>query len=325
MLKIGLVGFPNVGKSTLFNALTRLGVATAAYPFTTVEPHHGTVVVPDDFLSRLAEVSGAKRQTPATFTLIDVAGLVRGAHRGEGLGNEFLSHLRRVDALLHVVRVFEEESVVRAGGSTDPASDIAAIRAELAEKDKEIASRHPAPTKRKNLPFPLAKLPVLYVFNIGEEQLTKLPLALRQLMRQFQPAIALAAKIEAELQELSPSERANFQRAYGVSGAAISQLIHQILQVARQKSFYTVNENEARAWLVPAATTAVEAAEKVHSAFAKQFIRAEAVPPEVFLREGSWKKVRERGLASTLQRNSTLPPRSVVYFHTGKTSTPRSS
>ncbi len=301
MLRCGIVGLPNAGKSTLFNALVALhrGVGgkaslarTGPYPFTTVDPNVGIVVIPDPRLDELARVLGSQRVTPVTIELVDIAGLVKGAHRGEGLGNEFLSHIRAVDAILHVVRVFEDAEVVRAG-SRSPREDITAIRAELEAKDAEIRERRKQAknaTASVSTDTDLAAKPVLIVFNVGEHTQDPPPEA-----AEFQPSVVISAKIEAELTEMADVERAVFLREYGLDHARTADVVRALLDLLGLVTFFTANKNEARAWLLPHAATALQAAEKIHTDFARGFIRAEVVPLRELVAAGSMTRARELG------------------------------
>lgn len=314
MLTCGIVGLPNVGKSTLFNALTLRQAqgkpaAVAPYAFTTVKPNVGVVPVPDDRLAAVARVMGSARMTPAAMEFVDIAGLVKGAHQGAGLGNEFLSHIRAVDAVVHVVRAFD--AGVERAGSVSPTEDIETIQQELRAKDEEISARsekRKAKNEKHAGETELAEKPVVYVFNIGED------LKVTPETETFQPSVTLCAKLEADLAELPERERPEFLRAYGLGRSRISDLLSSLVSRLSLLTFFTVNENEARAWLVPRGTTAVGAAGKVHTAFAEKFIRAEVVPAADLVTAGSWQGAREQGTLRTEGRDYIVQDGDVLLF-----------
>lgn len=309
-VKVGIIGLPNVGKTTLFNALTRLKAPAANYPFTTVEPNVGVVPIPDERLGEVARVVGSATVTPATIELVDVAGLVKGAHRGEGLGNEFLAHLRPMDALFHVVRAFADPAVTRAG-SVSPEDDITTIRAELAAKDAEIRARRERrkePEERSTGEPALAEKPVLYVFNAGED-LRAPPEA-----APFQPAVVVSAKIEAELAALAAEDRAVFLKAYGLDHPRTEDVVRALLDVTDLLTFFTANEKEARAWLLPRGATALTAAGLVHTDFARGFVRADVVSVSDLVAAGSSAAARARGLVREEGKDYAVQDGEVLLF-----------
>lgn len=275
----------NVGKSTLFNALTlRHGsgqahlAKTGAYPFTTVDPNVGVVAVPDKRLEKIAKIMGSAKVTPAAIEFVDIAGLVKGAHKGEGLGNEFLSHMRTVDAIVHIVRAFDDPNVDRAG-STTPQEDIKTVAEELRARDEEIEKRKKTEKGGEHLETAenLSDKPVLYVFNIDEHLIGKMPQELVSLQKKFNPSIVLSAKIEQELAELPEADQQTFLKEYGLDHSRIPDLIQGAKDLLQLITFFTANKNEARSWLTLEGTSALEAAGKVHTDMERGFIRAEVV------------------------------------------------
>lgn len=352
--RCGIVGLPNAGKSTLFNALSRAQAAVASYPFCTIEPNVGTVPVPDARLERLARLFRPQRVVPATLQFVDIAGLVRGASRGEGLGNQFLAHIREVDAIAHVVRCFENQEVSHLEGTVDPVRDAGIVDTELALADLQLLERHldklrrqvkagdpgsreelvrlealvarldrgePAREAAENvggLPLLTAK-PMLYVANVGEEDL---PLAEERIapLREYAaqracPLIILCARLEAELEELDEEEeRRAFMRAYGLARSGLEELVQEGYRLLQLITFFTVDGPEVRAWTVRAGTPAVQAAAKIHSDFARGFICAEVVDHAVLLACGSLAEARERGLVRLEGRDYPVQDGDVIHF-----------
>ena len=355
--KAGIVGLPNAGKSTLFNALTAAGVAAEAYPFTTIDPNVGVVEVPDPRLQKLEAIIQPPKTVPAVVEFVDIAGLVEGAHRGEGLGNRFLAHIREVDALVHVVRCFEDPNVAHPDGSIDPARDVSTVRTELlmadlatlekrldnverAARSGDRAARSEAETlarvkegveaggpvreldiyaESRALLRPLFLLtakPVLYVANVGESDLPEggsHAAALRQAVTPA-PVLALCVELEAGLLQLEPEERAEYLSAVGVDRPGIERLIRAAYDLLGLISFFTFNEKELRAWTVQRGATAPQAAGVVHSDFETGFIRAETVSFEDFSQAGSWKAVRDEGLARAEGRDYVVQDGDILLF-----------
>ncbi len=311
-LSIGIVGLPNVGKSTLFTALTRkIGVA-ANYPFATIEPNVGVVPVPDSRLQRLAEIAQPQRVLPAIVEFVDIAGLVKGANEGEGLGNQFLANIRETDAICEVVRYFSDPNVVHVDGRVDPASDVETIRMELVladlgtleramsklEKDaKRDASLEPNVAIAKRLWEWMAEghragrmkmnaeeraharslqlltmKPMLYVANVDEDQLAGELAPIDGVV-----PVKICAKVEADVAELDPDEAPEYLDALGLAEPGLNTLIREAYRLLGLQSYFTAGEKEVRAWTVRVGAKAPEAAGVIHTDFERGFIKAETV------------------------------------------------
>ncbi len=362
-LSIGIVGLPNIGKSTLFNALLKKTVADAAnYPFCTIEPNVGIVEVPDERLPQIAKIVKTEKIVPAVVEFYDIAGLVAGASQGEGLGNKFLSHIREVAAIAHVVRLFEDDNVVHVSNSVDPQRDIAIIETELIladlatlEKQKELSvaakakaskedlyrwdavvkyrghlnAGNPARTLRltedealaaKELQL-LTMKPVIYVFNVSEEQLLDKPSLEKRISEVLgnteTPAIYLNAKLENEVLALDESDQQAYLAEYGLKETGLNRLIKKAYETLGLISFLTGGEMEARAWTIPAGTIAPQAAGTIHTDFEKKFIKADIVPFQTFVDVGGWVKAREQGKVQIVGKDHVMQDGDVVEFKIG--------
>lgn len=353
-LSIGIVGLANVGKSTLFNALTDANALIANYPFATIEPNTGVVPVPDERLAKLAEIYKTEKIVPATVTFVDIAGLIEGASKGEGLGNQFLAHIRGTNAICHVVRAFEDENVARSG-STDPKRDIEVINTELALADLQtIDNRLPRLQKEakanpklrpevemleqakkvldegkplfasseltadslqlEQLQLLTAK-PVIYVFNLDEKTLQGQ--TLQGGLQQFvAPAKALfvSAKLESELRGLDEADRTELLESYGQKESGLVQLIHAAYETLGLQSFLTAGEKEVHAWTIAKGTTAREAAGAIHTDFARGFIAAQVVDYNDLIETGSLVAARAAGKVRTEGRDYIMQPNDVIEF-----------
>ncbi|MBI2338700.1 redox-regulated ATPase YchF [Candidatus Daviesbacteria bacterium] len=334
-LSVGIVGLPNVGKSTLFNALLKKQAAFVAnYPFATIEPNVGIVPVPDERLEKLADITAneilkqvqddnKKRPPikPATVKFVDIAGLIAGAHEGEGLGNKFLSHIREVDAICHVVRAFSDTDVIRKG-SIDPKNDFETVKTELDLADLEMVEKHKDKKGSVDPNLPLfSKKPVLVVLNTDEKDLVQSEAISQKYARELgvseDQVVVISAKTEAELAELSEEDQKKYLEALGVRHSGLERLVQKAFRTLGLITFLTAGEKEVRAWTIRLGSTSLAASGTIHTDFIKKFIKAEVISFEDFVKYKGWKKARELGKARLEGRDYIMQDGDVVEFKIG--------
>lgn len=334
-LKVGIVGLPNAGKSTLFNALLKKQIAFAAnYPFATIEPNVGVVPVPDQRLGKLAEITMVEEKleklpplVPATVEFVDIAGLVKGASVGQGLGNKFLSHIREVDIICHLTRHFEDPNIIHVAGSVDPKRDREIIETELILADLQTLEKQKEgfedlknalnngkmardvvtdPEKVSELQL-LTMKPMMYVANVSEDQLQGESLK----------ELTICAETEAQLASLTEQEQKEYLKSLGLESSGLDRLIQKAYETLGLISFLTCGEKEVRAWTIEKGMKAPQAAGVIHTDFEKKFIKAEVVSFEDFTSLGGWKAAREAGKAPSEGKEYQMQDGDVVEFKIG--------
>ena len=352
---IGIVGLPNVGKSTLFNALTRSKQANAAnYPFCTIDPNVGVVEVPDERLQKLSDISKSQKIIPTTIEFIDIAGIVKGASEGEGLGNKFLSHIREVDAIAQVVRAFSDNNVIHVHNRVDPKDDAAIINTELALADLQTVEKRLKAARSlakgagakefgpqvelfekifnhlqtgapaRQLEFTDDELVLVkelhlltmkpMLYVVNVDEIYNEQLTMNKIDSQT-PQITVCAKLEAELADLSPEEARQYLKELGVEQTGLDKLIIAGYKLLNLVTFLTSGEPETRAWTVRKGAKAPEAAGVIHTDFVKGFVKADVVNWQDFVALGGWSKLKESGNLRLEGKEYVVKDGDVCYFH----------
>jgi ribosome-binding ATPase len=351
-LSVGIVGLPNVGKSTIFNALTAAGAQSANYPFCTIEPNIGIVPVVDRRLDRIAELAESKEKVYTDVKVVDIAGLVRGASKGEGLGNQFLANIRETDAILHIVRCFEDPNVVHIEHTVDPARDIEIIETELLLADLDTLTKRVERVSKmarvgnkdaqheleeftkakeaveKGTPLRaigfvsdlnlLTTKPVLYVANVAESDLGKeteqVKVVRRIAAEKRGEVIVICGELEAQIAQLPPEERHEFLEHMGVKESGLEALVHAAYKLLDLETYFTAGPKEAHAWTIHRGATATEAAGKIHSDFERGFIRAETISFDDYVASGGEQGARAAGKMRSEGRDYVVQDGDVILF-----------
>lgn len=347
-LSVGIVGLPNAGKSTLFNALLSREIAQVAeYPFTTIEPNTGVVEVPDERLVELARVLKIEKMVPAAIKFVDIAGLVKGAYKGEGLGNKFLSHIREVDVILHVVREFGNPKIIHVVGEVNPVNDITVVNLELILADFELVVERLRKEKEGTRKEVLEKLkktlgegkmaaellltekekeasgdlnlltakPVIFVVNTDENRLAGRRKEELTAVVKNSEVIFLSARLELDLLKLDQEERKEYWEVLGVNGSCLDRLIKMAYKTLGLMTFFTVKGGKlVQAWSMRKETTVLEAAALVHTDMALGFIKAEVINGYDLVRIGSWQEARERGKVEVVGKDYQVKDGEVMEF-----------
>lgn len=347
---LGIVGLPNVGKSTLFKALTKNKVDIANYPFCTIDPNVGVVAVPDERLAQLAQISHSEKIVPTTIEFVDIAGLVKGASEGQGLGNKFLANIREVDAIVQVIRNFSDNNVIHVHGQIDPEYDKQIINLELILADLDTLTKYLDRTKSKmkgsydkNLDIEVAILDKARAilekdqllntgeWNVEEKKTLKSLnlLTLKPIIYLYNisendlgknlslPAnsIAICAKIEAELADLQPEEAQEYLKELGIKTSGLDTLIQMSYELLGLITFITTGPMESKAWTVIRGSKAPQAAGVIHTDFEKGFIRAEVVNWQDIIKCGGWNQAKEKGLIRMEGKEYEIRDGDTVHFH----------
>lgn len=314
-LSVGIVGLPNVGKSTLFKAITKKAADIQNYPFTTIDPNVGVVEVPDGRLYELAKISNPKKIIPTIIEFIDIAGLVKGASQGEGLGNKFLANIREVDAISHVVRVFPDEKITHVHNKIDPANDINVVQTELELADLETKEKR-KDKKNKDLPALelLADKKVIFVLNVSEKQLAEGWQPSEELLKTInnQDYIILSTPLELALSEATEQEKKEYMEEFNIKESGLDSLIKTAYKTLGLITFFTTGEDETRAWTAKKGDLIPKAVRAIHTDFEKMFIRAEVVNWKILIEIGGWTQTKSKGLMKTVGKDYLVQDGDVV-------------
>ena len=315
MLSIGIVGLPNVGKSTLFKALTNKQVDIQNYPFTTIDPNVGVVAVPDERVDALSEFSHSKKKLYTTIEFIDIAGLIKGASEGEGLGNKFLANIREADAIAHVVRVFDDKNITHVHSSIDPINDIEVIKTELELADLQTKEKRDV---KKGKDFPeldlLADKKVIYVFNASEAQLASNWQPDAKLLEAIKGSdyVVLSSPLELLLSEAEADEKKEYLTEFNIKESGLDTLIKKSYHTLGLLTFLTTGEDESRSWTAHQGDLIPKASRAIHTDFEKLFIKADAINWKTLLDAGSYAHAREKGLIKIVGRDYIIQEGDVV-------------
>lgn len=305
-LSLGIVGLPNVGKSTLFQALTKKEVEVANYPFATIDPNVGVVQVPDERLEKLTALFSSKKTIPTVVEFVDIAGLVKGANKGEGLGNQFLARIREVDAVCQVVRCFASADIIHVEKTIDPLRDIDTITTELELKDLETTEKGSEITESQML----SKKPVLFLFNCNPEDVSNE--LLEYIKKTSSQYVALNIKDELEMQQLTEQERKDFGFV-----SHLPDLIKKSYELLDLITFFTTGEDETRAWTVKRGALAPEAGGVIHSDFQEKFIRAQVISTDKLLEAGGYAEAAAKGWLRTEGKEYVVQDGDVIEIKHG--------
>lgn len=344
-LSVGIVGLPNAGKSTLFNALLKSDLAQVAkYPFTTIEPNVGVVEVPDERLDQVAEIEHCDKAIPTTIKFVDIAGLIKGAAEGEGLGNKFLAHIREVDAIALVARFFSRSDVVHPAGRLDPKGDVETIITELILADLDLVSRRTKAEKDPSIRSQLDRLekklaagkpagsveipdlnlltakPMIYVLNVDEDKATDDPADLIEeanLPVKPESAVVISARLESDLAKLPTGDQKEFLTEYGLREPGLNRLVKTAYHTLDLISYFTTESNQTHAWAVRKGTKAPAAAGTIHTDFASKFIKAEVADYEDFIQYGGWTKAKAAGRVRLEGKQYVIQDGDVCFFKVG--------